>query len=113
MNTENEIVGFESFCEKVQYTVSVGDELTEEMKAHIEPCEECRTFLEQTELVQAELAKMSFESFTKDGKSVADSVMEEIGRQKMFAGGGNTKKTSGVFRHMGLIAACAVIFVMA
>ena len=103
----------ENVCEKVRFAISVGDERDIEMMSHLEVCEKCRTFLEQSEKMTAELNGLSFDSFTKDGKSVADSVMEEIKRQKMFTSGNKVQKYNGYFRHMGLIAACVVIFVMA
>lgn len=103
----------DSICDKVRFAISVGDELDNEMKSHLDECEECRTFLEHSKIMMSELEKLGFDTFTKDGKTVADSVMEEVERQKIFTSGKKLQKNNGLFRHMGLIAACAVIVIMA
>lgn len=100
-------------CDRVRYAISVGDVLDEEMNAHVFECEECRTFLEQSEIMTLELKNLGFDTFEKNGKTVADSVMEEVRRQEVFTKGSPVKTNKGIFRHMGLIAACAVIMVMA
>ena len=109
-NTDN--MEFDSVCEKVRFAVSVGDELTEEMNEHLEKCEECRTFLGQSEIMQKTLGTMNVPTFMKDGKTVADSVMEEIRRQEFFTKGRPVKTSSKPFKHMGLVAACILIAVM-
>lgn len=109
----NDILEFDSLCDKVRFAVSVGDELTEEMNKHLESCEECRTFLEQSNKMTEVLGTMGVDTFTKDGKSVADCVMEEIKRQELFTKGKPVKTVYRSFRHMGLVAACLIIAVMA
>ncbi len=109
MNNEKHDV----ICDRVRYAISVGDVLDDEMKAHVLECAECRTFLEQSEIMASELKKLGFDTFEKNGKTVADSVMEEVRRQEIFTKGSPVKANKGVFRHIGLIAACAVIMVMA
>ncbi len=103
---------FNSMCDKVRYAVSFGEEMTEEMREHMENCEECRAYFEQTEKMAAELSAMNVASLTKNGMSVADSVMSEIKKQAVFTMGKSVKKAAFV-RHAGLIAACLVLVVMA
>lgn len=103
---------FNSMCDKVRYAVSFGEEMTEEMREHMENCEECRAYFEQTEKMAAELSAMNVASLTKNGMSVADSVMSEIKKQAIFTMEKPIKKAAFV-RHAGLIAACLVLVVMA
>lgn len=110
---KDDILEFDSLCDKVRFAVSVGDELTEEMNKHLESCEECRTFLEQTKKMTEMLSTMGVDTFVKDGKTVADCVMEEVKRQAVFTGRKPAKKEVKVFKHFGLVAACVVITVMA
>lgn len=101
-----------TLCDKVRYAVSFEEELTEEMREHIKNCDECRAYFEQTEKMAAELSAMNVASLTKNGMSVADSVMSEIKKQAVFTMGKPVKKAAFI-RHAGLIAACLVLVVMA
>ncbi len=103
---------FNSMCDKVRYAVSFEEELTEEMREHMENCDECRAYFEQTKKMAAELSALNGASLNKNGMSVADSVMSEIKKQVVFTMGKPVKKAAFV-RHAGLIAACLVLVVMA
>lgn len=102
----------DTMCDKVRYAVAFEEELTDEMREHIENCEECRAYFEQTEKMASELSAMNVDSLTKNGMSVADSVMSEIKKQAIFTAG-KPVKTRAFVRHAGLIAACLVLVVMA
>ncbi len=100
-------------CDRVRFAKFSGEELDEQMKEHLSQCDKCRTFFEQSSLMERELGALGVDTLIRNGKSVADSVMEEISRQEMFTKGNTAKASKGVFKHFGLIAACVIIAVMA
>ena len=99
-------------CDRVRFAKLFGEEFDEQMKKHLSECVECRTFFEQNALMEKELGALGVDTFTKNGMTVADSVMEEVKRQEMFTKGKPAKVSNGVFRHFGLVAACIVLAVM-
>lgn len=104
---------FDNICDKVRFVKFAGEELDEQMNKHIDECESCRTFFEQSAVLEKELGALGVDTLKRNGKSVADSVMEEIKRQNIFTKGAPAKESKGIFRHFGLVAACIIIAVMA
>lgn len=114
MGNEENNAEIRTLCDRVKLAVSVGDTIDEEMMKHIEECDECRTFFEQSQIITKKLAEIGEYSFTRNGKSVADTVMDEIRRQELFTKGTPLgKKKSFFVRHSGMLAACLAISVMA
>lgn len=112
---QNETSGMENetLCERVRRAVSLGEEFDEEMRRHLDECGECRTFFKHSQIMSDALASIGAYSYTKDGVSLADSVMMEINRQAMFSKGAPIKKNKAIFRHIGMLAACLAIAVAA
>ena len=101
-----------SLCDRVRFAITVGDELEENMNTHLNECSECRTFLEQFEKTNSDLSSIVKNDFSRNGKTVADFVIDEINKQSAFVGERSYRKGL-LFRHAGLIAACLVLMVMA
>ncbi len=100
-----------TLCESVMFAIQFDEELTDEMKSHIDSCEECRTFRKQYEIMSGDLKELSVPLLEKDGVTVADSVMDEVEKRQIFAAGPKSGKF--ISRHFGLIAACIIVAVMA
>ena len=83
---------YTDMCEKIEICVFSGDELTEEMKAHVNECDHCRSFLEQNEKLCEDLKNLNVTGI-EEGK-IADGVMAKI----------NSLRTSG----SALVIICAV-----
>jgi hypothetical protein len=97
---------YTDMCEKIEICVFSGDELTEEMKAHVNECDHCRSFLEQNEKLCEDLKNLNVTGI-EEGK-IADGVMAKI----------NSLRTSGSKRfnfthHMGTAAALVIICAVA
>lgn len=109
MDMENESF---SLCEKVRYALIFEEQMGEEMTKHMCECHLCRTALEQHKKIASDLSGLKMETLMKNGKSVSESVMEEIQNQSVFTG---TRPVNGrfTFKHAGLVAACIIITVMA
>lgn len=97
---------YTDMCEKIEICVFSGDELTQEMKAHVNECDHCRSFLEQNEKLCEDLKNLNVTGI-EEGK-IADGVMAKI----------NSLRTSGSKRfnfthHMGTAAALVIICAVA
>lgn len=111
---ENASIPTEELCESTRLALADEKELTDAQKAHLKECDFCRCFQNETEILKHDLASLDVAPLAKNGVGLADSVMEEIGKQAIF---GRTPAASSArprfFRHAGLAAACLVVFVLA
>lgn len=111
---ENASIPAEELCESTRLALADEKELTDTQKAHLKECDFCRCFQNETEILKHDLASLDVAPLAKNGVGLADSVMEEIGKQAIF---GRTPAASSArprfFRHAGLAAACLVVFVLA
>ena len=111
---ENASIPAEKLCESTRLALADEKELTDAQKAHLKECDFCRSFQNETEILKHDLASLDVAPLAKNGVGLADSVMEEIGKQAIF---GRTPAASSArprfFRHAGLAAACLVVFVLA
>lgn len=111
---ENASIPAEELCESTRLALADEKELTDAQKAHLKECDFCRCFQNETEILKHDLASLDVAPLAKNGVGLADSVMEEIGKQAIF---GRTPAASSArprfFRHAGLAAACLVVFVLA
>lgn len=111
---ENASIPAEELCESTRLALADEKELTDAQKAHLKECDFCRSFQNETEILKHDLASLDVAPLAKNGVGLADSVMEEIGKQAIF---GRTPAASSArprfFRHAGLAAACLVVFVLA
>ena len=111
---ENASIPAEELCESTRLALADEKELTDTQKAHLKECDFCRCFQNETEILKHDLASLDVAPLAKNGVGLADSVMEEIGKQAIF---GRTPAASSArprfFRHAGLTAACLVVFVLA
>lgn len=107
---ENASIPAEELCESTRLALADEKELTDAQKAHLKECDFCRCFQNETEILKHDLASLDVAPLAKNGVGLADSVMEEIGKQAIF---GRTPAASSArprfFRHAGL----AVVFVLA
>lgn len=79
-NSKNEKL---SDCENLQISVLSDEELTDELKRHLESCGECRAFLQQNSQIKDELSGLCVPGL-KDGE-IADRVMKEIRTSKSIS----------------------------
>lgn len=79
-NNKNEKL---SECESLQISVLSDEELTDELKRHLESCGECRAFLQQNSRIKDELSGLGVPGL-KDGE-IADRVMKEIRTSKSIS----------------------------
>lgn len=111
---ENASIPAEELCESTRLALADEKELTDAQKTHLKECDFCRCFQNETEILKHDLASLDVAPLAKNGVGLADSVMEEIGKQAIF---GRTPAASSArprfFRHAGLAAACLVVFVLA
>ena len=111
---ENASIPAEELCESTRLALADEKELTDAQKTHLKECDFCRSFQNETEILKHDLASLDVAPLAKNGVGLADSVMEEIGKQAIF---GRTPAASSArprfFRHAGLAAACLVVFVLA
>ena len=111
---ENASIPAEELCESTRLALADEKELTDAQKAHLKECDFYRCFQNETEILKHDLASLDVAPLAKNGVGLADSVMEEIGKQAIF---GRTPAASSArprfFRHAGLAAACLVVFVLA
>lgn len=111
---ENTSIPAEELCESTRLALADEKELTDAQKAHLKECDFCRSFQNETEILKHDLASLDVAPLAQNGVGLADSVMEEIGKQAIF---GRTPAASSArprfFRHAGLAAACLVVFVLA
>ncbi len=79
-NSKNEKL---SDCENLQISVLSDEELTDELKRHLESCGKCRAFLQQNSQIKDELSGLCVPGL-KDGE-IADRVMKEIRTSKSIS----------------------------
>lgn len=79
-NSKNEKL---SECESLQISVLSDEELTDELKRHLESCGKCRAFFQQNSQIKDELSGLSIPGL-KDGE-IADRVMKEIRTSKSIS----------------------------
>ncbi len=98
-------------CSQVKTALLSGDGPDAALSAHLEHCKDCKEFKHKLDTMLCDLKALNVEALTKDGASLPEAVMEEVRRRSIFHV--SQKKDRHVFRHMGLVAACIVICVMA
>lgn len=82
-------------------------------EAHLKKCAFCQKFQNETEILKKDLAALDMDPLVKNGVSLADAVMEEVGKQAAFRVKPSASPKHRLFRHAGLAAACLVVFVLA
>ncbi len=103
----------ENLCESTRLALADEKPLSRAQEAHLKTCEFCRRFQNETEILKKDLTALDIDSLIKNGVSLADAVMEEVGKQAAFRIKSSTSPKHRLFRHAGLAAACLVVFVLA
>lgn len=101
----------DELCESTRLALADERELTDTQKAHLKTCDFCRNFQNETEIMKQALKELDVEPLVKGGVGLADSVMDEIGKQAIFGRTPSVKPK--IFRHAGLAAACLMVLVLA
>lgn len=96
-----------NLCEEIETAIYSDTELTEEQKAHIENCENCRVLLSQVQQMKNDLGTLSVPGIAEG--QITKSVMDSIKAQKVSKPFPTFKFT----HHLGTVAAVAVILVAA
>ncbi len=99
-------------CEAVRFALGTDEPLTDEQQKHCETCASCRAYAERTAQMKDDLAALVFPLPQKNGKGIADAVMDEIRVQNAFSAG-KSGFAGRRFRHAGLVAAAVVVTCMA
>ncbi len=103
----------ENLCESTRLALADEKPLSRAQEAHLKTCEFCRRFQNETEILKKDLTALDIDSLIKNGVSLADAVMEEVGKQAAFRIKSSASPKHRLFRHAGLAAACLVVFVLA
>ena len=101
----------DELCESTRLALADERELTDAQKAHLKTCDFCRNLQNETEIMKQALKELDVEPLVKGGVGLADSVMDEIGKQAIF--GRTLSVKPKIFRHAGLAAACLMVLVLA
>ena len=101
-NNKNEKL---SECESLQISVLSDEELTDELKRHLESCGECRAFLQQNSRIKNELSGLGVPGL-KDGE-IADRVMKEIRTSKSIS-----FPRVRLTHHIGTVAALVIVIAL-
>lgn len=101
----------DELCESTRLALADERELTDTQKAHLKTCDFCRNFQNETEIMKQALKELDVEPLVKGSVGLADSVMDEIGKQAIFGRTPSVKPK--IFRHAGLAAACLMVLVLA
>ncbi len=103
----------ENLCESTRLALADEKPLSRAQEAHLKTCEFCRRFQNETEILKKDLTALDIDPLIKNGVSLADAVMEEVGKQAAFRIKSSASPKHRLFRHAGLAAACLVVFVLA
>lgn len=103
----------ENLCESTRLALADEKPLSRAQEAHLKTCEFCRRFQNETEILKKDLTALDIDPLIKNGVSLADAVMEEVGQQAAFRIKSSASPKHRLFRHAGLAAACLVVFVLA
>lgn len=103
----------ENLCESTRLALADEKPLNRAQEAHLKTCAFCQKFQNETEILKKDLAALDMDSLVKNGVSLADAVMEEVGKQAAFRVKPSASPKHRLFRHAGLAAACLVVFVLA
>ncbi len=102
-----------NLCESTRLALADEKPLDRAQEAHLKKCAFCQKFQNETEILKKDLAALDMDPLVKNGVSLADAVMEEVGKQAAFRVKPSASPKHRLFRHAGLAAACLVVFVLA
>ena len=102
-----------NLCESTRLALADEKPLDRAQEAHLKKCAFCQKFQNETEILKKDLAALDMDPLVKNGVSLADAVMEEVGKQAAFRIKFSASPKHRLFRHAGLAAACLVVFVLA
>ena len=102
-----------NLCESTRLALADEKPLDRAQEAHLKKCAFCQKFQNETEILKKDLAALDMDPLVKNGVSLADAVMEEVGKQAAFRIKSSASPKHRLFRHAGLAAACLVVFVLA
>ncbi len=102
-----------NLCESTRLALADEKPRDRAQEAHLKKCAFCQKFQNETEILKKDLAALDMDPLVKNGVSLADAVMEEVGKQAAFRVKPSASPKHRLFRHAGLAAACLVVFVLA
>ena len=102
-----------NLCESTRLALADEKPLDRAQETHLKKCAFCQKFQNETEILKKDLAALDMDPLVKNGVSLADAVMEEVGKQAAFRVKPSASPKHRLFRHAGLAAACLVVFVLA